>query len=326
MPAWTEAGAIREWARAQGYEMSDSGRLPARMRNLWMQAGSPYPAYAAPSMRQRARGYKSASSVPVNPPDPTARFVPTADPSRPADRGNDLRDATTEREARAREILDAAGAFAAAVESELVDGVPADRPVFTVDLVSGLQATVLTEDEVTWFVASRGRYTTEHRFTENTDMQDLDRLLQMELLQHRWNQWVLRGTDYDGRQIDDMEIAKKIREQNTAISALKDSMGLSKRARDANAAGVAERWSDLLARAKAFGYHREEQLRTALLLMNRLSSIVGQFDRSDDDERSKLGFTDEAAIIAWVRDEMIPTYHEVDAHFSSNTQRMWQRT
>lgn len=194
-----------------------------------------------------------------------------------------------------------------------------------VTLVSGAVARVMTQQEADWFNESRDRYLEETRFTENTDVQDLDRLLQLELLQFRWNQWLLAGVDYENSLVNENEIAKKLKDQTDSINRLKEQMGLSKKSRDASATSVSDRWDDLKRRAKEFGIHRENQLRAALVLMNELSDIVGSYDRSDPEERKKLGFEDEKEIVSWIRETMIPEYSEIDAYFIANQQKMWAR-
>jgi hypothetical protein len=195
-----------------------------------------------------------------------------------------------------------------------------------VDLVSGSVVKVMTVGEAEWFNRSRDSYLHETRFTENTDVQDLDRLLQLELMLYRWNQWSLAGVDYEGNLIDDVSIARRMKDQTDAINRLKEQMGLSKRSRDSHAASVSERWDDLKRRAKEFGYFREEQLRNALVLMNELSAIVGAYDRSDPEERRKLGFETETDVLDWIRETMIPEFVALDTYFRANKQRMWQRS
>jgi hypothetical protein len=103
-------------------------------------------------------------------------------------------------------------------------------------------------------------------------------------------------------------------------------MGLSQKSRASHAASVSERWDDLKRRAKEFGYHREEQMRSALVLMNELSAIVGAYDRSDEEERKKLGFETETDVLDWVRETMIPEFVQIDTYFRSSKQRMWNRS
>lgn len=202
---------------------------------------------------------------------------------------------------------------------------PGLTQLIEISLVSGSVAKVMSVEEAKWFIKSRDSYMEETRFTENTDVQDLDRLLQLELLLYRWNQWSLAGVDYEGNLVEDSALARRIKDQTDAINRLKEQMGLSKKSRDSHAASVSERWDDLKRRAKEFGYHREEQLRNALVLMNELSSIVGAYDRSDDEERKKLGFETETDVLDWVRETMLPEFVAIDTYFRTEKQRFWQR-
>lgn len=198
---------------------------------------------------------------------------------------------------------------------------------WTVQLVSGEKVNVLSDSEVRWFNATRDDYLSQTKFTETTDLRDLDRLLVHELMIFRWTQWLARGGDYDGLEVDEHVIRRSMREYSEQITKIKESMGLNKKARDlASSEGdLSSRWANLTRRAKEFGVHREEQLKTALVLMNELSTVVGTFDRSDQEERLKVGFTDEAEIVDWIRTIMLPEFRKVDEHFRKNQQRFWVR-
>ncbi len=197
----------------------------------------------------------------------------------------------------------------------------------TVTLVSGEQMTVQTQAEQRWFNRSRDDYLTQTKFTETTDLRDLDRLLQMELTVFRLGQHLAAGNDYLGFEIDDTLLRRNVREYSEQITRVKSSMNLNKAARDdaANSGDVSVYISELKARAKEFGIHREDQLTRALVLMNELSSIVGAFDRSDSEERERLGFVDEKEIVEWVRTRMLPEFREIDEHFRQNSQKYWIR-
>jgi hypothetical protein len=194
-------------------------------------------------------------------------------------------------------------------------------------MVSGQMLEVMDDSEAKWWNQSRDRYQAQTRFTENTDLQDLDRLLILELLIYRWSQFLAMGHDYEGFTIEEEKLRRSMREYSDQISKLKASMGLTKQVRDAAAAeGDFSQWiSDLKIRAKAFGIHRESQLTKALVLVNELSGIVGTYDRADHEERAKTGFTSEADIVAWVRHTMIPEYKALDEHFRSTQQTYWIR-
>jgi hypothetical protein len=197
-----------------------------------------------------------------------------------------------------------------------------------VSMVSGEVVRVLGDVEGRWFNATRDSYLEQLHFTETTDLRDLDRLLVLELMVFRWTQQLAAGQDYIGMEIDEEKIRKNIKEYSDAVTKIKDSMGLTKKARDdaANSGDFATWLAELKMRAKVFGIHREHQLSKALVLMNELISIVSAFDRSDTEERQKLGFENEKEIVDWIRSTFTPEYQEVDAHFRDSDQRYWIRS
>lgn len=202
---------------------------------------------------------------------------------------------------------------------------PEQPTSLSVTLVSGEELTVLTAGERRWFERNRDKYLEQTRFSDTTDLQDLDRLLGMELQMFRMTQWSAAGMDYDEMPIDEALIRRNVREYSEQINKTKTAMGLSKAARDEarNSGDLSTYISDLKQRARLFGIHRQNQLTKALSLMMELSSIVGSYDRSDKEERAKLGFESEADIVAWVRSTMLPEYAEIDAHFRDNEQKYW---
>jgi hypothetical protein len=68
----------------------------------------------------------------------------------------------------------------------------------TVRMVSGKLTTVQTAAEAEFYVESQAAYLSQTKFTENTDLKDLDRLLVLELMVFRWQQHLFSGQDYDG--------------------------------------------------------------------------------------------------------------------------------
>lgn len=194
-------------------------------------------------------------------------------------------------------------------------------------MVSGQVLEVMSDSEAKWWNSSRDKYTEQTRFSENTDLQDLDRLLVLELMSYRWSQFLAMGHDYEGFTIEEEKLRRSMREYSDQISKLKASMGLTKQVRDAAAAeGDFSQWiSDLKQRAKAFGIHRERQLTKALVLVNELSGIVGTYDRADTEERAKTGFTSEKDILDWIRHTLLPEYKALDEHFRKNEQQYWVR-
>lgn len=202
----------------------------------------------------------------------------------------------------------------------------AGENLYEVLLVSGETLRVQTEQEKRWFETTRDKYMSETRFTEQTDLQDLDRLLGLELLMFRWTQHLAAGLDYEGNLADEEQLRRNIKDQTEALNKIKASMSLNKASRDDNAESVAAYLQTLREKAKVFGIHREKQLTTALALMNEIFAVVGTFARADAEERKKIGFEDEAAIVKWLTENVQPRYVEVDTHFQENDQRYWVRT
>jgi hypothetical protein len=199
---------------------------------------------------------------------------------------------------------------------------------WTVQTVAGETLRVQTESEQRWFNDSRTTYLSQTKFSETTDLRDLDRLLFMELMIFRLSHFLAQGSDYDGFEVDDALLRRNVREYSEQITRVKSSMGLTKQARDeaAHDGDLSAYITNLKAKAKIFGLHREAQLTKALVLMNELSAIVEAYDRSDAEERKKLGFETPEEIIDWVRHTMLPEYRALDEHFRKNDQRYWIRT
>lgn len=194
-------------------------------------------------------------------------------------------------------------------------------------MVSGQHLEVMTDQEGDWFEHSRDTYLQQTRFTDNTDLKDIDRLLALELLIFRWTQWLASGTDYNNDLIDDGRLTMSLKGYNDQVNKLKESMGLSKATRDkAMSEGDFSKWiTDLKARAKVFGIHRQQQLTKALTLLEELSAIIGAYDRSDAEERRKLGFETETDILDWIRKTALPEYRLLDAFFREHTQSYFVR-
>lgn len=197
-----------------------------------------------------------------------------------------------------------------------------------VRMVSGKITQVQTVAEANSYNESRDAYLQQTKFTENTDLNDLDRLLVFELMMFRWQQWLFAGADYLGDMINDKQVSADLKSYSDQINKIKETMGLSKKAREeAQADGNFSQWiADLKERAKIFGVHREQQLGKALVLMNELFTIVGSYDRSDLEERRKLGFENETEILDWIRTVMRPEYDSIDDYFRSHEQRYWIRS
>jgi len=203
---------------------------------------------------------------------------------------------------------------------------PPAAPLITVTTPVGSESPVMNQDEADYYNGQCNAYMSQFLFTNVADLADLSRVLFYELLMHRLSNWAATGVDYDGVTVDAAQVRRAIKEYGDSLSKVKNDLGMTKSQRDK------EKEQDtgaylvrLKQRAREFGIHRENQLRKALQLMNDLSYIVGSFDRSDQVERDKLGFSTEHDILEWIRETMLPEFIAVDDHFRQNQQRFWQQ-
>lgn len=194
----------------------------------------------------------------------------------------------------------------------------------TVVGASGARYEVLNQDEKTFWNRGLERYVAQFKFENITDLHDLDRVLMGELLCHRWNSWLIREADYDGRSIEEItdKLYKQKLDQEKETRILKEKMGLNRaRRQDSESQAVHEYISGLLRRAKEFGVHRDEQIVKAITLLNEVFTQVGLYYRTDEEEQAHLGVTP-LEIVDWINTVARDEYNEIDDAFRKN-QRLW---
>lgn len=191
---------------------------------------------------------------------------------------------------------------------------------------SGATYTVLNEAEAAYFEDHRDRYLSDNHFTNMSDLQEVDRVLVMEMMCWRWSNWITAGYDYFGTVIDDQALQKQIKEYSSELRLIKKALGIDKTSRDKDKGdSIAEYIENIRRRAKEFGYHREEQLTKALILFNELSALITLHDNCDERERKENHVT-QMDVMQWIRDTAIPEYEAIDAHFRQTKQRLWIRS
>ncbi len=207
---------------------------------------------------------------------------------------------------------------------------PDAQQAFWVTPLNGHQMEVQSAEEVNYFDAQKAGYLRDNVFTTTSDAADLDRLLGLEVQMFRCERFLLSGIDYHNRPVAESR-AQDLRRQQRYLSAmineLKDTLGLSKNAREkAEAESVGAYLTNLRKRAKLFGVKREAELDRALTLFHDILSLIETYDRSNDTERRRLGLDTEADIIALIRDRFAPEFREIDEHFRTHQQRYWVGT
>jgi hypothetical protein len=189
---------------------------------------------------------------------------------------------------------------------------------------SGTEFTVANKDEKDYFEMNLAKYKSEYRFENVSDLQDLDRLLGLELLSYRYTAWLVKGLDYDGLQFAEKEVRDHKQKCDSEIRLLKKNMGMDRKGRvESEQESVGEYLRNLQRRAGEFGVHRDNQIVKALDVLNDLKTMIGLHDRSDEEEQRHLGVATDQ-IMEWVRNTAIPEYDAIDDAFRKN-QRIWIR-
>lgn len=193
-----------------------------------------------------------------------------------------------------------------------------------VEGASGARFKVMGQDEADWFTANMARYLDQYQFENIADMQDLDRLLALELLSYRGAVFLIRGSDYEGNMADEKAIRDHKEKIDREIRQIKEHMGMGRKNRlEEDRQSASDYLRDLLSRAKEFGVHRDHQIAKAIDVMSEVKKLVGLHDRCDEEERIHLGVTPDQ-ILGWLRDVAIPEYDLVDSKFREN-QKLWIR-
>ena len=169
-------------------------------------------------------------------------------------------------------------------------GNPYGYALFTVQSPSGSDLHLQTAEEADWYESRRTRYQTDNIFPNISDLQDLDRLLMLEVLSYRWGLWMAQGFDYVYSRVDEGQLKNNIKEYSVEIRLLKQSLGIDKSTRDKDKGeSLADYTTELLHRAKEFGYHRNDQYEKAVTKFYELRSMVMTYDRCDEEERAQIG-------------------------------------
>lgn len=199
---------------------------------------------------------------------------------------------------------------------------PYGLQLYTVESPSGSTIALQNESEANYYERQRDKYLSDNRFTNVSDIEDLARLLTLEVMVHRWSNWLTQGFDYLASRINETELKTNIKEYSTEIRLVKASLGIDRAQREKDKGEtVGDYITTLLERAKEFGVHRDEQYAKAVTFLWELISQINTHDRCDPQERRELDLSAES-IIDWVRTTVIPEWDDLDKSFRVN-QRVW---
>ena len=196
--------------------------------------------------------------------------------------------------------------------------------IVQVEGASGTRFSVIGDEEAGWFNTNLARYLDQYAFENIADMQDLDRLLALELLSYRYAVFLIRGSDYEDQLFDEKAVRDHKEKIDREIRQIKEHMGMGRKNRlEEDRQSAADYLRDLLSRAKEFGIHRDHQIAKAIDVLMEIKKLIGLYDRCDEEERIQLGVTPDQ-ILQWLREVAIPEYDLLDENFRSN-QKLWIR-
>lgn len=189
---------------------------------------------------------------------------------------------------------------------------------------SGGDLSLLTSEEADWYCERRDQYMKQNKFTNQSDLADLDRVLLMETMINRWSTWMSRGFDYMQARVDERQVQKSISDYSKELRQVKKALGIDKATRDKDKQdSVGDFIENLLRRAKEFGVHRNQQYEKAVTLIYEVKAMVRMHDKCDEEERKELDLSPES-IMEWIRTNMVEEWDEIDEAFREN-QKTWIR-
>ena len=189
---------------------------------------------------------------------------------------------------------------------------------------SGAEYLVATPGEVAYFEERRQLYADQNRYTNISDLQDVDRILLMETLSWRWSNALSMGVDHFNDPIDEQTVQKQIRDWSQEIRLLKKNMGMDKPTRDRDkGSSVSEYLEFLRRRALEFHHHRDDQRDKILILFNELMSLITLMHNADEQEQIEMHCRP-GDIMEWIEGIAIPEYVKLDADFRQK-QKQWIR-
>jgi hypothetical protein len=194
--------------------------------------------------------------------------------------------------------------------------------LYSVQTPTGSELRLQTEGEATWYERQRDTYLDHNRFTNVSDLEDLTRLLTLEIMVQRWQTWLTQGFDYVAGRVNENDLRTSIKEYSMEIRQVKASLGIDRAQREKDKGEtVGDYIAMLMQRAKEFGVGRDKQYAKSVTYLWQLISMVRTHDRCDDQERRELDLT-EKSIVDWVRDTVMPEWDELNESFRKN-QKIW---
>jgi len=186
---------------------------------------------------------------------------------------------------------------------------------------SGSKYPVFNEHEAHHYESLSERYQSDNIFVNVSDIQELDRILMMELMTYRWGTWLIQEMDYSGKKVNAQELQRSIATYSKEIREIKRDLGMDKSTRDRDQGeNLAAYLENLRLRAQEFGIARNEQAVSAINILMELRGFITLYRKSNDAERREFNSSPEE-ILTWC-EEKFEEFDEIDAALREN-QKYW---
>ena len=187
---------------------------------------------------------------------------------------------------------------------------------------SGASIILLNQSEADFYNNIAQQYQEHNKFSNISDLLELDRILSMEVMCFRWSTWILREQDYDGNPVPP-DLQKNVKEWSREIRDTKSGLGIDKKTREAGKGeSPADYIKTLVKRGGEFAVHRNNQVIRAHTILKELQAKITLYKNSKPSERSEFNAHAED-IFEWL-DEMFKEFDEIDNAFREE-QRIWIR-
>lgn len=190
-------------------------------------------------------------------------------------------------------------------------------------LISGAQFTVLSRMEVRYMNDRVHSYMEAFKWQNTSDLQDVDRMLILELLVYRYGLWLSRRYDYFNDPVDENALRRTVNDLSGELRQLKKQLGMDKASRDKESGddSVPAYLERLRQRAKEFGITRNKEAEMVRTLGHQLIALYQLMLNCDEQERLEQRCRPED-LISWIGEDFIPKFTAIDATLRKS-QRYW---
>lgn len=109
---------------------------------------------------------------------------------------------------------------------------PYGTELFEVESPTNSTFYLQTAAEAEYYERQKNKYLSHNKFTNISDLEDLTRLLTLEVMVYRWSTWLAQGFDYLASRVDESGLKNSVREFSVEVRQVKASLGIDRATRE----------------------------------------------------------------------------------------------